>query len=150
MQIDLFWLIGNIIGGLLILITFGFIIWASFHTFDSYDAPKAAYVWGGIGALFVQLIISGFWNFPFNMQYHSFRPVSGVVSSINSRLVDTGNYSTETKYVITFKGSPQPYGLTDTRGAAIKVGDTVGLKCERTWQYASVSGYDCRYNSIGV
>lgn len=141
MQIDIIWLIREIILGIILLLV-----------------PLAAIVWiesagGKIAGALGALIISGgilAWNsFPFNMSYHYYRPVSGTVSSINSRQISSGHAS-ETKYVITFKGSNLPYGCTDTRCAAVKVGDKLQLKCKRVWQYASVPGYDCNYDSVGV
>lgn len=146
-MIDLEWLVWNVFLGLAEVGLFAGLIYAIVHRVGGYDIPKGVQVAAWSFGMFIVLVALLFNNFPFNAAYHSFKDVSGKVATIDSRLVGTGDQSTETKYVITFGGSKQPYGLTDTRGAGIKVGDTIKLKCERVWQYASVGGYDCRYNS---
>jgi hypothetical protein len=146
-MVDIGWVTGNIIGVLVILATVGYIVWASVTS--ELDGERALWVWGGIIALVVQIGWNIFFNFPFNMSYHSYRPVYGTVADVNSRFLASGsgnNSSTSQKYAIRLTGSKQIYGCEDTRCSLLKKGDTVMLNCERQWQYASVPGYDCRYN----
>lgn len=140
-MIDLTWLVLNIFMVIVLLGATGFGIWMASDT----DTRSMGILWIA-GTLVVCSAILVAINFPFDMAYHSYRPVSGTVSNVASRLVDTGNKSTETKYVVTFKGSSQAYGCLDTRCALVKPGDHLQLMCIRTWQYASVSGYDCNYD----
>lgn len=144
-MIDIGWLIGNIIGGILMLLTIIYIIWASFHKFSEFDGSKTLWVLGGIAAFLAQILISIVFNFPFDMNYHSFHPISGTVAEANSRLLPADDKSMQQKYAIRFEGNDQIYGCTDTRCSLAKKGDKLTLACERQWQYASVPGYDCRY-----
>jgi len=143
-MIDLAWVIGNVVGAILILATLLYLVWANIT--DDLDGERGIWVVGGIVALIIQIGVNVFWNFPFDMAYHSYRPVSGVVEDINSRFLSSNSgKSTEQKYAVRFKGSDQIYGCMDTRCSLAKKGDHLQLACERQWQYASVSGYDCRY-----
>ncbi|HSV40039.1 MAG TPA: hypothetical protein VLI04_14870 [Nocardioidaceae bacterium] len=83
-------------------------------------------------------------SFPYGAQYHQWRPVSGTVASIDSRLV-AGSSAADEKFVVTFEGGRQQYGCSDTRCAGIDVGDDLSLSCIRKWEWAAVGGYDCRY-----
>lgn len=140
-MLSLTWVIFNVILVVAFLASAGFGTWL---TID--EDYRAMGVWWIIGTLLLCGALLLINNFPFDMAYHSYQPVSGTVSAVASRLVDTGSNSTETKYVVTFKGSKQPYACLDTRCALIKPGDHLQLMCIRTWQYASVSGYDCNYD----
>lgn len=98
----------------------------------------------GIVGLFIVLGLTLALAFPFDMAYHSYRPVHGTVEAIGKRLLG-GKDNLSEKYAIRFKGSPQIYGCEDTRCSVAKPGDTLKLNCIRSWQWASVHGYDCRY-----
>jgi hypothetical protein len=78
--------------------------------------------------------------------YHKFKPKSGEVAEIGHRQVSKGK-GMEEKFVIRFKDGAQEYGVSDTRAGLVKVGDIVTIKCKRSYQFASESGYDCRWVS---
>lgn len=78
--------------------------------------------------------------------YHKFKPKTGVVAELGKRLVSKDK-GMEEKIVIRFEGDPQEYGVSDTRAGLLKVGDTATVKCKRSYQFASQSGYDCRWVS---
>jgi hypothetical protein len=96
------------------------------------------------------LIGAGFGLYPYQAQYHSWRAHAGIVDRISSRFVATGSgndAATDQKFVITFKGDPQQYGINDTRAALVHPGDHVRITCIRTHQWgAGVDGYDCRWD----
>ena len=94
-------------------------------------------------AMIVTLLIAAVAFFPYKAEYHQWRSVDGAVTAINKRLISQDKGMAE-RYVFTVNG--HPYGVDDTRAATVKVGDTVNLMCVREWQYASVSGYVCRWN----
>lgn len=83
--------------------------------------------------------------YPYKAEYHQWRPISGKVAEVSKRLVGDGDHGMSEKIVVRYDGSTGAYGCEDTRCALVKVGDALDLKCKRAWQYASVSGYDCRF-----
>lgn len=106
----------------------------------------------GVGSLAVLLVLVGvalspLGYYPYKAEYHQWRSTSGVVAEVNKRLVSDGDKGMNEKIVVRYKDSDGAYGCEDTRCALLKVGDTLDLKCKRAWQYASVSGYDCRFVS---
>lgn len=145
-MVDLGWVIGNIFGALCLLVTFAYLIWASVTS--DLEGERGLWLAGGIAALFIQIGINVWFNFPFSMEYHSYKPISGTVEDVNTRLLTEGSgdsRSVSQKYAIRLEGSDQIYGCQDTRCSLAKKGDKLKLYCERQWQYASVPGYDCRY-----
>jgi hypothetical protein len=110
---------------------------------------------GGLLALGATLLvwalvtgISLFCYWPLKAEYHQYRPVSGVVATTNSRLIasDTSGGGSNQKFVFTLVGTPQQYGVNDTRAAATRPGDTVHLRCVRSYEYGSNNaGYDCKW-----
>lgn len=78
--------------------------------------------------------------------YHKYKPKTGVVAELGKRMVSKDK-GMEEKIVIRFKDDPQEYGVSDTRAGLLKVGDTATVKCKRSYQFASESGYDCRWVS---
>ena len=141
-MLSLSWIIFNVVLCVALIASTAIGVWM---TTDDADMRGMGVLWiVGTFVICGALLVAN--NFPFDMAYHSYRPVSGTVASVGSRLVDTGSNSTETKYVVTFKGSSQAYACLDTRCALVKPGDHLQLMCIRTWQYASVPGYDCNYD----
>lgn len=138
------------------MLSLGFIAWCMIvsicalltiiFTKWSFNNDEPSWGWGGVIAFLIGIPIAALGFYPFNMAYHSYRPVSGVVEKIDSRFISTGSKSTETKFVVKFAGDSQLYGCTDTRCANTKPGERLSLACIRVWQYAGVDGYDCKYN----
>jgi hypothetical protein len=90
----------------------------------------------------------GLWwgMYPWKAEYHEWRPVSGVVETVDSRLTAaSGNGTMEDKFVVTFEGNPQQYGVLDTRAAGVKPGDRIEITCVRRWQWSGSHGYDCNF-----
>lgn len=139
------WSLGVLVGipvlGLiaLALLVFGIVCWFA-------DEPGI-----GVGSIAVLLVLVGvalspLGYYPYKAEYHQWRPVSGVVQDTGSRFLPSSDgKATEQKIVVRFQGSDLDYGCQDTRCSLAKKGDTLDLKCKRAWQYASVSGYDCRF-----
>lgn len=136
-MISLGFIVGIIVTVILSLGCIGMAIYA-FHE----DEP-------GIGrglllGLVVVLGLSAWGFFPYKMEYHSYKPVSGKIKSIDKRLVSSGD-GMQDKFVVRYEGNSQQYGCTDTRCASIKKGDELRLMCMRVWEYAGTDGYDCKY-----
>lgn len=96
------------------------------------------------------LAVAGTWwgMYPWTAAYHAYQPVSGTVATIDSRIVSAGDDGgSEQKYVVTFAGNPQPYGVIDTRAAAVRPGDHLEIACVRRWQQAGTDGYDCMFGT---
>lgn len=141
------WSLGVLIGlpilGLGILLI---LVWIAFWWFWE-DEPGPA--WCGVGALLlvVGLALSPLGYYPYKAEYHQWRDKSGVVAEVSKRLVSDGNNGMNEKIVVRYENNGGEFGCEDTRCALVKKGDTLDLKCKRAWQYASVSGYDCRFIS---
>lgn len=93
------------------------------------------------------LVGVGLWwgMYPWRAEYHQWRAVDGEVQTIDKRLVSTGDKSMEDKFVVTFKGNPQEYGVLDTRAASVRPGERLVITCVKRWQYSGTHGYDCNY-----
>lgn len=140
------WSIGYLVGWpvwVILLVAIAIVAWAFF----SDDEPAAGLGWTAafIGTLIFMLSPWGLYPTG-GADYHKWSPKSGEVESVNKRLVSKDK-SMEEKYVIVFKGSPQEYGVEDTRAALIQSGDKVVVKCKRHYQWGSTPGYNCRWVS---
>lgn len=95
--------------------------------------------------VFVTVLGIALWQFfPYTPDYHRYKPVSGTVAEISSRILGNGD-SVDQKFVVVFQGNPQEYGCLDTRCALVKIGDRLSLKCLKKWEYAGTPGYDCNF-----
>lgn len=83
--------------------------------------------------------------YPWKAEYHSWRPVSGTVATLDDRLMPGANGGMEQKLVVTFVGDPAPYGVLDSQAAAAKPGDHLDISCVRRWQQTGTHGYDCLF-----
>jgi hypothetical protein len=120
------------------------------HDMDDIDGPFAK--WGGLAIVAAAVITlavaaSPAGYYPYSAEYHQWRPVSGTVTQVSSRIISDGSSSVSQRFVVKIKGRDSFYGCDDTRCSTIKPGDTVHLSCKREWQYASVPGYGCRWAS---
>lgn len=106
----------------------------------------------GLGSIAVLLVLIGLalsplGYYPYKAEYHQWRSRTGVVAEVSKRLVSDGDKGMNEKIVVRYRDGEGEFGCEDTRCALVKTGDTLDLKCKRAWQYASVSGYDCRFIS---
>lgn len=153
------WTLGIKIG--LPFAIFGFLLfsgWAVYCTrywltFDPYkyhllDHKWAAGMWAGISWLGVVLYVMSmlFVYWPLDAAYHQYRPVSGTVDSISSRIVSSGDGGSDQNFVVTLTSGPQQYTIGDSRAALLKHGDHVSLFCVRQYDYGSNNaGYGCKW-----
>lgn len=148
---DSFTLIGLPIAGFFTLLAGGFACWSWYrwHRLAGNDPDFNRPLWLTLAIILsvvtaIITIATLVTYYPFNSAYHYYKPTSGKVTAIASRLA--GNGATQ-KYVLTLDGSPQQYGVSDTRAALLHVGDTVHLRCIRVYQYGSNdAGYDCLWS----
>lgn len=106
---------------------------------------------GWIAALvLIGIAVIGTWwgMYPWKAEYHQWTPVSGVVDTVDSRLLPAGDSAVEQKFVVSFKGNQQQYGVLDTRAAGVKPGDRLTITCVRRWQWSGAHGYDCNFVSL--
>lgn len=142
------WIIGWplwIVGLLVVLVFAVGVLWAGLD-----DGDGVLSFFGGLLMLvFVGLLVlmlSPFGMYPSGgSDFHSWKVKQGVVVDVGKRLVPAGEKSMEEKVVITFQGSDQEYGVTDTRAALLKKGDTAVIKCKKAYDWGSVPGYDCKW-----
>lgn len=133
---------------LLLLIAAGIaLIWNGWH--DSYEGGILMF-FGAMCILGVLVGAFGLWwgMYPWKAEYHSWRPVSGTVAQIDSRLISDGSGRVDQKFVVSFVGDPTQYGVIDTRGAAVKVGDHLDISCVKRWQQTGSHGYDCAFTDL--
>lgn len=90
---------------------------------------------------------------PLRYEYHHYVSKQGVVDRIGNRIFTTGSGDTREvnqRYVITFRGDSQQYGIDDTRAASLAAGDRVGIKCKKEHQWFQDYGDDgfaCRWGA---
>ena len=138
------WSLGVLIGlplvGLVLLICL--IVFAA-GLFASYS-EDAWFLSGGSAVIaLITLAIVGLSYYPYKAEYHQWRPTTGVVTDMNKRLVSDGDNGMSEKIVVVING--QEYGCNDTRCSLVEKGDTLTLKCKRSYEWSSVPGYDCHF-----
>jgi hypothetical protein len=115
---------------------------------DDGDADALRVVPWVFGVVVAMILAATAWGmYPWEWQYHEWTPTGGVVATVDSRLV-AGDHSTDQKFVVTFVGHTQQYGVTDTRASGIRPGDTLNITCVRQWQYSGTDGLDCNFVSL--
>lgn len=136
------WSLGVLIGlpilGLVLLVCIVGIFWGLFDDFIE------ATVFCGI-VMVIVIVGAAFGYYPYKTEYHKWMPKSGIVSDMNKRLVSNGDKGMSEKIVVVIDG--QEYGCNDTRCTLVNKGDTLNLKCIRSYEWGSVPGYDCRFVS---
>lgn len=100
---------------------------------------------GCLGVLAVIAIITGFAFWPYESEYHQWRPHHGTIAAVQSRLVSAGDNGMNQKFVVRFEGNHQEYAVEDTRASLLKKGDKLTISCKKTWQWSAAPGYDCRW-----
>lgn len=98
----------------------------------------------------LRLIVGGFLllavpALTWTTEYHQWRPVTGRVERIESRLISAGDKGTSQKFAVRLAGDDREYGCDDTRCALVQPGHTLALSCVRVWQYTGTPGFDCTY-----
>lgn len=117
--------------------------------FASEDATLARRLsWLAPAAVVATIVLTWWGMYPWKSEYHHWTPVSGVVDTVDSRLVPMGENSMGDKYVVKFQGGDAQYGVLDTRAAGLKPGDKLTITCVRIWQWAGTHGYDCNFVSL--
>lgn len=81
--------------------------------------------------------------YPWKAEYHQYVTKTGTIETISSRLLGSSD-SFQQKFVVRYTDGRE-FGCEDTRCSLLKPGDALVLACKRTWQYAGVDGYDCKY-----
>lgn len=148
-QLDVGWEIAIWIGGLgLAAVFLGIIAFIIGMMSDSdSNLPVAGFmtaICGGIAAL-----ICGIITFPpFSMQYHEYKPVSGIVQSVTSRFLSDGSNSTSQRFAVVIGG--KIYGCDDTRCSTLRRGSTVTLLCEEEFQLNATPGEVCNWGKEGL
>ena len=135
---------------LLALVVGGVVLFRLRGDVDDFDRPL--FIGSAISCWAVAFVIAllmalptGY--YPYKAEYHQWRTHSGVVAEVSKRLVGDGDSGMSEKIVVRYKEDGGEFGCEDTRCSLVKAGDVLDLKCKRAWQYASVSGYDCRFVS---
>lgn len=138
------WAVGALVGGPIWILLL--IVGIAFSAYFIVDPDERGFGLTFLAGVLVVVGIGGaVFLWPFQKEYHYWTPTSGVVESVDKRLVADGEGMSE-KIVVRFEGDPQQYGITDTRAALLREGDTANLLCKRSHQFGpSVDGYDCRW-----
>lgn len=103
--------------------------------------------WAGLATV---VVAAGIWVIaafpPFETKYHAYRPVSGQVTAIGTRLLGAGSDSGTTQmFVVTMNG--HDYRCDDTRCSLVRVGDLLSLQCIGVWELHGTPGYRCNFVS---
>lgn len=106
---------------------------------------------GIVGALIVAAISVGIWfwaMWPFAYEYHHWIDKEGEVARVTKRLVPNGDSGMQEKIVIQMANDRGIYGITETRAALLRAGDTVHIKCKKAYDFGvprSSHGWDCKW-----
>ncbi len=101
--------------------------------------------WGGILAATVIVAISAASLYPYDMEYHRYKHVTGTVDRVEARMLADGE-ATSQQYAVRYQGTGEVYRCDDSRCSLLRQGDQLELWCIREWQYASTSGWVCRFD----
>jgi hypothetical protein len=115
----------------------------SYDPNNRYDDSRGFSIAATIVAVLL-LIGAGACMWPWEHDYHFWKPVTGRVEKISNRFVGNGD-GTDQKFVVVVGG--QPYAVNDTRAALVHVGDVIHMRCKRSWQWAANSGWDCNWGA---
>lgn len=103
---------------------------------------------GWTGVVFFVLCLAGtlagfgYGLYPYDMAYHSYRPITGVATeNVESRFIGGDGGPTQ-NYLVSLPSGQ--YRCDDTRCARIKKGDHVKLSCIKNWVYAGADGEVCK------
>lgn len=111
------------------------------------------YTWGALSWVVVACLGVGLWlgMYPWRAEYHQWRPASGVVATVDKRLVSNANsMSMDEMFVVRFQGSQQQYGVLDTRAAGVRAGDRLSITCVKRWQWSGTHGLECNFVGLGT
>lgn len=112
----------------------------------AYDAVDGWWLVGvGAVGLLITVAAAAIAFYPYDMQYHRYKPVTGTVEESTARMLASGDGGSTQQFAVRFVGSPQVYRCDDTRCALVKPGDRLSLNCIRDYEYASTSGWRCRF-----
>lgn len=103
-------------------------------------------VTAGVGAvlLVLTLAVTGIAMWPWEAEYHQWRPVSGTLSDVRHASADDADQRT----VLLLRGDVREFACGDEACALVVPGMSVVLSCKRSWQ--PWAGYDCVYMSAGT
>lgn len=113
---------------------------------DEYtDSADRAFITGVslTGIIFVVLTLVTL--FPYSMEHHSYKPVSGTVIQVDKKFMSDGDSTTES---INLNINGVDYTVDDSRAATIRRGDSVNLKCVKDWNYGAEDGWNCKWNGV--
>ena len=150
-QLSTGFLIGSIAVGLLLVIGIvATILGLIFGTTGDAGFPRIAWLLGGFGYSFVILLIAAIIDFPFSAPYHEYKPVSGIVQSVESRLIASGQSGGGSTQVFPVQIGGQTYKCDDTRCAQLHPGSDVTLLCIKEWQFNGTPGWECNWGKLGL
>jgi hypothetical protein len=89
----------------------------------------------------------GWGLYPWVWEYHSWRPIAGLVASTEWRLHPLGP-DVQPRFVVTLHGQLAVYTITDTRAAAVRVGDQLELRCVLEWREAGSPANRCEFVDV--
>lgn len=99
-----------------------------------------------IVSLVILAVTWGIFSFawwPFDMDYHKYKPVTGTVQKVDKRLLN----QTEV-FMITYENNKQKYRCDDTRCVDIKPGDKLTMYCIPEFQVAATDGLACNFVKV--
>lgn len=155
-QLSTGFIVGTIVAVLLLLILVGLRIFAGWYFSDewkktAYKGDVKAARWLKIlnnALVGVVIASSAAAYFPWTAQYHVYKPVSGKIQAIGSRIISDGGKSVNQRFGVQIGN--QLYGCDDTRCAELQAGEDVTLMCIRQWQWNANSGWVCNWGKRGL
>ncbi|HVX24227.1 MAG TPA: hypothetical protein VG992_02695 [Candidatus Saccharimonadales bacterium] len=91
----------------------------------------------------ITLAVMAFAFFPFHAAYHQWRPVSGTVTQLGSRVLSSDDNATNQQFALVI--NHQNYSCSDARCSLVKVGDYVSLSCIKSNVNGGVDANTCNF-----
>jgi hypothetical protein len=104
--------------------------------------------WGSFAAIPVVMITFAAIWWPFDAEYHTWRPVRGEVSSSEKRIYSASKDSGPSELFVVQYVNGEQYRCDDTRCASIKPGNVAELTCKKEWQFTGTDGRVCKFISL--
>ncbi|OJV57946.1 MAG: hypothetical protein BGO38_06910 [Cellulomonas sp. 73-145] len=132
---------------LVALVVVGLLVWSGYLWRNRDEDEFTGFAIALWAVSFVVVVATLLAFYPYEARFHQWRPVSGTVQQVTSRLIGEDK-STNQVFLVQIAG--HDYRVDDTRGAGLKAGDQVSLMCRDTWEYAAAAGTVCRWGGSVV
>lgn len=122
------------------------ILWSKENKKDDYYNFMTLHLIIASVVLGVSLLILAISAAPFNSKFWSYTAQTSTISSVENKVVTSGNDSTSltSEFVLTLEDDNEAVVLTDSRIQTYEAGDTINLNCSYGWVYGGMDVKNCK------